>query len=805
MLVTLSSVILSLLWMNLRSKSKIDYLALHRTGKRVIKMSDAGEQDPHGATSLKTWEDLEFNLDLFEDIEDYEFKSDVKEAITLVSDLLQLYRHVNVDLRVELGDEEFLKRYPRYDDNVKKATAFLKKAQKHYKTAKNDLLKIGEDQKELLQSEQEVLDMKIAQICGAIDLPNEDDVSEVESFVRHAEAFMSDYFDLCGKSKRLLKADHDDKTFTDQIEKLSDEIKSAKNVRKKLLEAQAKQEVELSQGSIKNDQILRGKNLAVEITQRLQGLEIKFEQDLDILGDYQLLEISQNKLLETDFNTVLEKVTDLAGLVSGGGEEVEKLLESAVTRKNEVIAKKDTFFKKLQSIVSARDATSDKLKNAASLKINLPKFSGYDCQMDFYTFKSEFKKLVEPVVQKQYLSDYLKRNYLTGSALSLVEKESEYSEIWKKLLDSFGNARLLLQNKLASLVGVGGLWKVKGEEKIRDSLAKVLNTMKDLEVLAAEHGIEGQLYEGGGLENIMALLGETRHRKFRSQNLDSSVSKKVEWGKLFKFLKDELNLREKMVLDIKSARLMGIELKSEKPKDVGGEKKKPFSGANVVPPITGMSKCHFCGESGHTVVITSKGKSIIPYYVCKKFIELSSSGRYEKLKTLNLCTTCLLPGAVKNSSHKCFYTNFCCQHTHSSSEKIHVLLCEQHKDDEKNKRLAEKFKDKFVKNCDQNLPQFCKNLSLLSFSVHISRDTEDLPFKNFKALPDVRDSGKFLLQTIQVQNIRLNIFFDNGCGDLVVRKKAVDLLLGLGRAKCEISEAMEVTGVGDQKAEALGL
>ena len=125
---------------------------------------------------------------------------------------------------------------------------------------------------------------------------------------------------------------------------------------------------------------------------------------------------------------------------------------------------------------------------------------------------------MEPVIQKQYLSDYLKRNYLTGSALSLVEKENDYPEIWKKLLDSFGNARLLLQNKLASLVGVGGLWKVKGEEKIRDSLAKVLNTMTDLENLAAEHGIEGQLYEGGGLENIMSLLSETRHRKFQSKN-----------------------------------------------------------------------------------------------------------------------------------------------------------------------------------------------------------------------------------------------------------------------------------------------
>ena len=174
------------------------------------------------------------------------------------------------------------------------------------------------------------------------------------------------------------------------------------------------------------------------------------------------------------------------------------------------------------------------------------------------------------------------------------------------------------------------------------------------------------------------------------------------------------------------------------------------------------------------------------------------------LKTLNLCTTCLLPGAIKNSKHKCFYTNFCCPHTHSSSEKIHVLLCEQHKDDDKNKRLAEKFKDKFIKNCNQNLPHFCKNLSLLSYSVHISRDNEVLPFQKFNALPDVKDSGKFLLQTIQIQNIRLNIFFDNGCGDLVVRKRAVDLLFKLGRAKCESSETLEVVGVGDRKAQALG-
>ena len=531
MLVTPVSLSVYLLWMNLRSKPRLDYLALHSTGKTVFKMSDNGddvqgdEKNDNILTELKTREDLEFSLDLYEDIEDFETKSEVKEAISTISDLFQVYRHVNVELKVELGDDEYLQKYPVYDTNVKNTTAFLKKAQKHLRAVKNDLVKVDHDQRELLKIDQEVLDMKIDQICNAIDIRYESDVTELESFIRNMESFIGEYFDLCGKSRHLLADDHDELKFTTSIQQMTEKIKLSKDAWRKLIEAKAEQEVESSKSVIKNDLVLRGKNLAVEITQRLESLETKFNQNLDDLGDYQLLEISQNKTLETDFNTVLEKITELAGLVSGGGEELENLLATAMTRKDGVIEKKTTFFKNLQSIVSTRDVTADKLKNAASLKIDLPKFSGYECQIDFFTFKSEFQKLVEPLIQKQFLSDYLKRNYLSGSALTLVEKESEYTEIWKKLLDSYGNARLLLQNKLSGLDAVGSLWKLKGDEKILDSLAKIVNAMTDLSALATEHNIEGQLYEGGGLEKIMSLLGENRHRKFRSQNLDSSARK----------------------------------------------------------------------------------------------------------------------------------------------------------------------------------------------------------------------------------------------------------------------------------------
>ena len=145
----------------------------------------------------------------------------------------------------------------------------------------------------------------------------------------------------------------------------------------------AKKEREAAKIGIKNDHILRGTNLSGEIMQRLKILEAKFDQNLDGLGDYQILEISQSTTsLDSEFNTILEKVTDLAGLVAGGGEEVQKLLTTAVKIKDTVFEKKTKFCEELQSIVTERDVTSDKLKNAASLEIDLPSFSGYDCKMD---------------------------------------------------------------------------------------------------------------------------------------------------------------------------------------------------------------------------------------------------------------------------------------------------------------------------------------------------------------------------------------------------------------------------------------
>ena len=76
-------------------------------------------------------------------------------------------------------------------------------------------------------------------------------------------------------------------------------------------------------------------------------------------------------------------------------------------KRDKLALKRKNFLKNLQETVIERDISPDKMKNALGLKIELPKFSGYDSKMDIFTFKSEFTKLVEPTVQKKYWLDYL--------------------------------------------------------------------------------------------------------------------------------------------------------------------------------------------------------------------------------------------------------------------------------------------------------------------------------------------------------------------------------------------------------------
>ena len=483
---------------------------------------------------------------------------------------------------------------------------------------------------------------------------------------------------------------------------------------------------------------------------------------------------------------------------------VRRMGKNASKIREKLAEKREKFSASLQKIVIERDITPEKMKNVSGLTIELPKYSGYESKMDYFTFKSQFQKLIEPKVQKKYWPDYLKRNYLSGQAYTLVEKETDYNKIWTRLRESYGNSRLLLQNKLATLDKIGGLWKIRGDKKIGAAIASLINVMKDLSTLASDHGIEGQLYEGGRLEKIMTLIGDTRHRKFRNQNLDPVASKKEEWQKLRKFLEHELQLREKLTLDNKTAELMGLssnrvsDSRDDSEKGVKMTKQLCTSHNSVT---SDKSLCHICEQDGHTRITTSRGNEIIPYYVCETFVNMSAAGRLSKLTSKNLCTGCLYPGAIKGAKHRCFFTNFCCP-SHER-EKIHVLLCDKHKKDDKNVKLFEKFKDRFIKNSKTPLPQFSKSITLFSSMVGIAYpgDISLESMGNHKGLPDIKECAIFQLQTINVDGLKVNLFFDSGCGDMIIKKATAEKLADMGKAKKIQSGPLEITGVGEKKTE----
>ena len=103
----------------------------------------------------------------------------------------------------------------------------------------------------------------------------------------------------------------------------------------------------------------------------------------------------------------------------------------------------------MHTLISDRDINDEKLKKSKDLRIEIPKFRGYDSKLDIYSFRSEFEKLIQPSIQKQYWVDVLKNNYLSGPALTLVDKCEDVDEAWDKLTKAYGNVKILLQNKIS--------------------------------------------------------------------------------------------------------------------------------------------------------------------------------------------------------------------------------------------------------------------------------------------------------------------------------------------------------------------
>ena len=96
---------------------------------------------------------------------------------------------------------------------------------------------------------------------------------------------------------------------------------------------------------------------------------------------------------------VIEKTENLSKIV-------HKMLECSTSISEDKVDKimanysnisglKEEYVKGLNNEVKNRETTKQKLFNESKLRINLPKFSGYQTKLDIYSFQSEFLKIYE--------------------------------------------------------------------------------------------------------------------------------------------------------------------------------------------------------------------------------------------------------------------------------------------------------------------------------------------------------------------------------------------------------------------------
>ena len=86
--------------------------------------------------------------------------------------------------------------------------------------------------------------------------------------------------------------------------------------------------------------------------------------------------------------------------------------------------------------------------------------------------------------------------------------------------------------------------------------------------------------------------------------------------------------------------------------------------------------------------------------------------------------------------------------------------------------------------------KFSKEISISCFAESYHENQQQIKEEN----------SIYALQTICIGNLLINLFFDSGCGDLVIRKECCDKLKSLGRANQESPGPIVVHGVGNQKS-----
>ena len=191
----------------------------------------------------------------------------------------------------------------------------------------------------------------------------------------------------------------------------------------------------------------------------------------------------------------------------------------------------------------------------------------------------------------------------------MVKELTDIEEIWKRLIESYGDHGVLLQNKLGALAKMGGLNKTRGREGLIIGISELLNAMAELKKLAETFNLENRLYEPlRGLGKVCELMGSVRYERFLKKYRDHSLSDQEEWDKIALFLEDELKTLKMYVAKEKSMQPLCMGITKPEIPNKGDKKSDKSLGSRDGYIAAGGNDdlvCVICGKKGHKTYVSS--------------------------------------------------------------------------------------------------------------------------------------------------------------------------------------------------------
>ena len=262
------------------------------------------------------------------------------------------------------------------------------------------------------------------------------------------------------------------------------------------------------------DQVIAKKTMTTnflvkEITRLVTELNNEYSKPTDDVPDEELFR--RNKEMS-------ENAGKMESLSKKHQQFLETIPETYPNRRNliqttngsydEVVAKKEIYETFVKYQVAQRELLKQAAFKTSNLNIPLSKFSGYQSELDVFTFRSEFEKLYAKETPSNRLADMLKNKHLLNPALALVKRMDDIQEIWARLIKAYGDPRIMLQNKLAEVKNIGTLSKIRDPIKLREALTAIVNAMHELLTLSTQFDIVLSLYHHPAFDMIQGMMGE---------------------------------------------------------------------------------------------------------------------------------------------------------------------------------------------------------------------------------------------------------------------------------------------------------